>query len=221
MEHVRSEAATAAVIAKERARFVGVQEMDENTERVKGVDQPKELGRLTCMHAEFAKAIPLPGGAYGVATLSSEKPLSVKRIPLPGREPRVLLLAEFADCFFGTMHLDLEQAKRLESIPIVREAVRQAAATKPVFLCGDWNALPQSETMKQLGGFMKVISTIKTPTFHSRSKNPLEKVNLGGVIDFIAVDAGHAASVKVLDSRVTEERWVSDHAPISVTVQLQ
>lgn len=221
MDNVRSEQATAAVIVREKARFVAVQEMDVKTARVQGVDQPQELAKLTGLHATFAQAIPYQGGAYGVALLTREKPLAVRRIPLPGREPRVLLLAEFADCFFGTLHLDLERARRLESLPIVRAAVRAAAATKPVFICGDWNALPQSATLKQMGAFVKVISTTQTPTFHSRSENPRERVNKGGVIDYIAVDTGHAAAVKVHASQVTEERWVSDHAPISVTVEIK
>lgn len=220
MDNVRSEQATAAVIVREQARFVALQEMDVKTARVKGVDQPQTLARLTGMHATFAKAIPLQGGAYGVALLSREQPLSVKRIPLPGSEPRVLLLAEFSDCFFGTMHLDLVPQRRLESMPLVRQAVSAAAAAKPVFICGDWNDLPNSKTMKKLGEFAKVISTTKTPTFHSRSNNPRERVNKGGVIDYIAIDSGHTAGVKVIDTHVTEERWVSDHAPISVTVQL-
>ena len=221
LDNVRSEAAVAKVIAAEKARFVGVQEMDEKTARVKGVDQPKELGRLTGMHATFAKGIPFQGGAYGVATLSREQPLSVKRIPLPGKEPRVLLLAEFQDCFFGTMHLDLAQKERLESLPIVRKAVEAAAASKPVFICGDWNAKPDSPTMKQLGTFAKVLSTLKTSTFHGHSRNPVEIAHRGLVIDYIAVDLAHAKSVKVLDSKVTEERHASDHAPISVTLQIQ
>ena len=221
IDGVRSEKATADVIAAQRANFVALQEMDEKTARVQGVDQPKELGRLTQMHAEFAKAIPLRGGAYGNALLSQETPIAVKRLPLPGKEPRVLLLAEFADCFVGSMHLDLGKKQRHAAVSIVREAVEKAAAVKPVFICGDWNDPPDSETLKQIGQFMKVISTVKTHTFHGSSKNPVEQSHQRCVIDYIAVDSAHAAKVEVIASAVTEDRHTSDHAPISVTLKMK
>ena len=65
------------------------------------------------MHATFAQALPYQGGGYGVAVLSREKPLSVFKTPLPGAEPRVLLLCEFKDCWFGTTHLSLQETNRL------------------------------------------------------------------------------------------------------------
>ena len=107
MDNKVSVARTAAAIMREKPDFAGLQEVDRNVDRSGFADQPKELARLTGMHATFAKAIPLgERGEYGVAVLSREKPLSVRRTPLPGPEPRVLLLCEFADCWFGSTHLD-------------------------------------------------------------------------------------------------------------------
>ena len=80
-------ARTAEVIKRENPRFVGVQELDFMAKhRSGGVDQPAELGRLTGMYATFAQAIPYQGGGYGVAVLSREKPISVFKTALPGRE---------------------------------------------------------------------------------------------------------------------------------------
>ncbi len=222
LNKVLSPAATARTIAKEQARFAALQELDVCTTRTGGVDQPAELGRHTGLVATFGKAIPLQGGAYGNALLSREKPLAVKRIPLPGHEPRLLLLAEFDDCFVGSMHLALEKENREKAVEIVRAAVKAAAATKPVFLCGDWNAQPDSAVLKKIGSFMKVISTQKTDTFHG-GKRPLdaERKNVGCVIDYVAVDAAHALQVEVLATAVTEDRETSDHAPVSVTLRLK
>ena len=220
---VLSPEATARTISKERARFVALQEMDVKAKRSKGVDQPAELARLTGLQASFARAIPLQGGSYGNALLSREKPLAVRKIPLPGKEPRVLLLAEFDDCCVGSMHLALEDDLRLASVPLVEKAVAEVAAKKPVFLCGDWNATPDSPALKALGKFMKVISTQKVNTFHgSNAKiSAAERAKRGCMIDYVAVDRAHAAQVEVLETQVTEDRETSDHAPISVTLKLK
>ena len=106
----------AGVIARERPDFVGLNEIDKGAKRSQRLDMPEELGRLTGLHATFAQSIPLQGGSYGNVVLSREKPLSVLRVPLPGREPRVLLLCEFADCWFGTSHFSLQETNRLQTV---------------------------------------------------------------------------------------------------------
>lgn len=73
-----------------------------------GRDTLQELAARTTLTGTYAKAIDYSGGSYGVGILSREKPLSVKRIPLPGREEaRVLLMAEFRDYWFCVTHLSL------------------------------------------------------------------------------------------------------------------
>ena len=99
-------ARTAAAISREKPDFVGLQEVDVKVPRSMQLDEPAELARHTGMHATFAKAIDYNGGEYGVAVLSKEEPLSTIRRQLPGPERRVMLLCEFNDCWFGTMHLD-------------------------------------------------------------------------------------------------------------------
>ena len=96
---------TAGRIRAEDPDFACLQEIDWRTARVNGIDEPAELARLTGLHATFAKAIFFAGGQYGVMMLSRQKPVSVRQIPLPGKEPRVLLLCEFADCWVGTMQI--------------------------------------------------------------------------------------------------------------------
>ena len=214
-------ARTAARIRAEDPDFACLQEIDRRTARVDGVDQPSELARLTGLHATFAKAIPFRGGEYGILILSREKPCAVERIPLPGREPRVLLVCEFANVVVATSHLSVDaDAERAASVPPIRSAFAKYA--KPVFFTGDWNATPESDVLAALGEFLAVRSETKCQTFHGRALNgpdgrPLDMSTF--CIDYIACDRAHAAAFKVTDAHVVEDRETSDHAPIVATFE--
>ena len=208
---------TAAAIQRENPDFAGLQEIDVKTTRSKGVDQGAELSRLTGMHVTFAKAIDYRGGEYGVAVLSKEKPLSILRKPLPGPEPRVLLLCEFTNCWFGTTHLDSGVCKgdtepaHVLSVPIISNAVAQCASSgKPVFLTGDWNATPQSQLVEKMEGFLTILNDKKVPTNSSERRT----------IDYVTVDKLHANRVTVKEAHVTPDRTTSDHKPVFVAVEV-
>ena len=215
----------ASIIKAENPDYVGLQEIDRRTKRVHGADEPAELARFTGLYATFAKAIPYGGGEYGVMLLSRTKPIMVEKVPLPGKEPRVLLMCEFDDCVVCTTHLAVDSQKaRVDSVVLIRDAITRFSAgkDKPVFISGDWNAQPDSDVLKELGKFLTVISDTGGRTFHGLSAaGPKE---LSGMmrgsycIDYIAVDSAHAAKYKVSDARTVEERKASDHAPIVVTV---
>lgn len=206
------------IISAERPRFAGIQEVDQLTGRVKGADTCALLEKSTGLHATFAKAIDFDGGAYGNAVLSREVPRDVRRIPLPGAEPRVLLLCEFDDCWFGTMHLAVDsEAARLGSIEAVRRAVADCGG-KPVFLSGDWNAWPDSPVLKGLKGFLTVLSSESEATFHGGRASAAEGPNRNKCIDYIVLDSAHCGEYAVCGRRVVQERLASDHYPIAVTV---
>ena len=213
-------ARTAAAILRESPDFVGLQELDRGArKRSGGADQPAELGRITGMHATFAKAIPFQGGEYGVAVLSREKPISVFTAPLPGKEPRVLLLCEFGEFWFGTTHLSVAaESERIESIAIIRKAVAERARTKPVFLTGDWNANPDSPVLAGMRGFLKVLSDERGRTYHGFKENAPDGAHC---IDYIAVDASAAQDVACLESHVVPDVTTSDHSPVVATVSLK
>ena len=208
---------TAAAIQREAPDFAGLQEIDVGTTRSKGVDQGAELSRLTGMHVTFAKAIAYGGGEYGVAVLSREKPLSAVRKPLPGPEPRVLLLCEFTNCWFGTTHLDSGVCKgdtepaHVLSVPIISNTVSQCASSgKPVFLTGDWNATPQGRLVEKMEGFITILNDKKVPTNSSERRT----------IDYVTVDRRHANRVTVKETHVTPDRTTSDHKPVFVAVDV-
>jgi endonuclease/exonuclease/phosphatase family metal-dependent hydrolase len=206
----------ASIINNERPDFAGLQELDCAAARSGGVDQPTELGKLTGMHVTYAKAIPLQGGSYGVALLSREKPLSVFRAPLPGKEPRVLLLCEFADCWVGTTHLSLDAECRLQAVEIMRGAVAERAGSKPVYLTGDWNAEPHSKELEAVRGFMKLLSAAKGRTFYGfKTHDPSSEF----CIDYVAVDSASASAVGVKSTYVVAECEASDHCPVVVVVE--
>ena len=207
----------AEVISREKPDFVGLNEVDRCATRSQGIDMPKELGRLTGLHATFAQAIPLQGGGYGNAVLSREMPLSVLRVPLPGGEPRVLLLCEFTNFWFGTSHFALQETNRLQTVEIIRRVVKEKAASKPVFITGDWNCTPDSAPIKSLRAYMKIISNEKSRTFHGCKKYAPDSE---GCIDYIAVDLAAVPRVKVKEAHVTSNIVASDHNPVVVTIDL-
>jgi endonuclease/exonuclease/phosphatase family metal-dependent hydrolase len=209
----------ARVIAAAKPRFAGLQEIDQKTARVGGRDTCAILSSLTGMEATFAKGIDYDGGEYGVALLSEEKPLSVKRFPLPGKEPRVLLLCEFRDCWVGVTHLDLTEAARRESVAVLAREVRSRQGKKSVFLMGDWNAKPSSRVLAEVRRFATILSPQTTATYQHLPFTEEKRRNGNYCIDYIAVDTPHATAYEILDARVVEDRTSSDHAPVLVTLR--
>jgi len=204
---------TAAVIAAEKPRFAALQEIDFKATRSKCIDEPAELARLTGMKPTFGKTIDLQGGEYGVMLLSAEAPLSVTKVPLPGKEPRLLLLAEFDDCVVGCTHLSVATEKeRMDSVALIRDAI--SGIKKPVFVCGDWNARPDSPVLAELGKFLSVLSPTDRNTFHGTAPNLLSAPK--HCIDYIAVDKAHEKSFRVLGGGVVPDTVTSDHKPIFV-----
>lgn len=207
----------ARLIAGLNARFVALQEVDQNTRRVKGADTCAIFARECGLHATFAKAINYADGKYGVALLSREKPLAVRRTLLPGVEPRVLLLCEFADCWVGTMHLDVSSSEmRVKSVEIVRQAVA-ACGDKPVFLSGDWNARPDDPPIRAIKRFMTVLSPQDKRTFTAFRRETGQAGD--SCIDYIAVNSAHAGRWRVTYRGVVTDVKLSDHQPVVVDLE--
>ncbi|MBR1917832.1 MAG: endonuclease/exonuclease/phosphatase family protein [Bacteroidaceae bacterium] len=169
---------TASVIEKYHADFVALQELDSCAKRSQTVYQAGELGRHTLMHATYGAAIPLGSGSYGVGLLSKERPVSVKRIPMPSRdEDRMLLVCEFKECVVACTHLSLlEDEHDAACDTILREA---ALWQKPFILMGDWNSHPDSPFLKRMQEHFIILSNTDKPTY------PADKPN--ECIDYIAV----------------------------------
>ena len=147
MDGVVSYQRVADVIKRIDADVVALQELDSATVRSKGVVVLDELARLTGMHKTYGASIDYQGGKYGIGVLTKEEPLSWKRVPLPGREePRSLLIVELKDFVIGCTHFSLTEEDRLSSAYIVGNSFKNYS--KPVFMAGDLNAIPESAVIK-------------------------------------------------------------------------
>ena len=198
---------TAAVIIENQPDVVALQELDSMTGRSGQKYQLKELANRTNYYPVFGKAIDYDGGGYGVGVLTKEKPLSTKRISLPGEEPRVLLLVELENYVIACTHLDLEEDARLASIPlIINEAENWQ---KPFILAGDWNDSPNSHVLLELTKYF-TINSGNDFTFPADEPNEC--------IDYVATFNNCPA--KTIESVVVEEPEASDHRPLLVKLQL-
>ena len=194
---------TAEVIIENQPDVVALQELDSMTGRSGQKYQLKELANRTNYCPIFGKAIDYDGGGYGVGVLTKEQPLSTKRIPLPGEEPRVLLIVELKNYVIACTHLDLEEDARLASIPlIINEAERWQ---KPFILAGDWNDHPDSQLLQELTKYF-TINSGNDFTFPSDEPNEC--------IDYVATYNSHSA--KTLESVVIDKKEASDHRPLVV-----
>lgn len=198
---------TAAVIVQQQPDVVALQELDSMTGRSGNRDQLGELASRTGYHPVFGAAIEFNGGLYGVGILSREMPVSTKRIPLPGEEPRLLLVVELKDFVIACTHLDLNEAQRLASVPLIVEEAQRWQ--KPFLLAGDWNDTPDSKLLKAMTQYFTVLSGDEA-TYPA--DEPTE------CIDYVAAFNGRAEAI---ESHVIDEPAASDHRPLVVRVQLR
>lgn len=198
---------TSAVILRQQPDVVALQELDSVTARSQGLHQIDELARRTLYYPVFASSIDYKGGKYGVGILVRERPLSVRRIPLPGKEPRMLLVVELENYVMACAHLDLMEENRLASVPIiVAEAQRWQ---KPFIIAGDWNAEPDSKELTEIRKYF-VVNTGKKATF------PADNPKI--CIDYIASFRGRPAVT--LNQSVISAPDASDHCPLVANLRL-
>lgn len=198
---------TAAVIQRQLPDVVALQELDSMTGRSRRCYQLGELANRTLYHPVFGAAIDYDGGKYGVGILCRETPLSWKTLPLPGKEPRVLLVVELQDFVIACTHLDLENRCRMASVPLIVEEAQRW--DKPFLLAGDWNDAPDSALLQELTKYFTILSGNEASY---PADTPQE------CIDYIALFKGHSAIV--LSSQVLNEPEASDHRPVVVSMGL-
>lgn len=198
---------TAGVILRQQPDVVALQELDSMTSRSGHCDQLGELAGRTGYHDVFGPAIDYDGGKYGVGLLTREMPLSARCVPLPGDEPRVLLVVELKDYVMACTHLDLEDTCRLASVPLILEEVQRW--DKPFLLAGDWNDTPGSELLQEM---TKHFTLLTGGEFSYPADAPLE------CLDYVAIFKSRTATV--LSTQVLDEPEASDHRPVVVSMGL-
>ena len=165
IDHARQ----AKILRKAHADVAAIQEVDSMTKRNGGLYSLEEIGRKAKMHATFAPAINFQGGKYGIGLLSKKRPMSVRRIPLPGREEsRMLLVAEFKHYVVACTHLSLTDDDRMASVPLIVEEASKWQ--KPFIIMGDLNDEPGMPFYKEMQKHFLFLNPAYDKTFPAEAR---------------------------------------------------
>lgn len=196
----------AAVVERYQPDVVALQEVDSMTRRCPQ-DQIRDLAEKTGYHGYFMTCVDYFGGGYGNGVLSKERAISVQRIPLPCRkEPRGMLLVEFKNYYFASVHLSLVAEDRVTSVEIIRDLVSKL--NKPVFVAGDLNVKPTERAMLDMKAFFRFLSDPTRFTFPSNDPTVCG--------DHVMC---YGAETTVLKQFIDYDNLASDHLPLYVDVK--
>ena len=216
--------ALAEVIRRQDPDFVTLNEVDVFTNRTgKDVHQARDLAAKLGMEWHFSKAIDRDGGEYGEGVTTRKKAVNKFSVALPkgvGAEPRVLVVMEMEDYVICTSHLDhVSSEAQLGQVELITKTMKEryGDSGKPVFLGGDMNATPSSETGKLLQKDWEILTITGFGTFPS--DNPSK------CIDYIMQLKG-TPKCEVVGSQIL--RWfksgdvtkASDHLPVMLDIKL-
>lgn len=214
-------ARTAEVINRVKPDLVALQEVDRNSKRVGGLDEPAELARLTGMKCAFAKALDVPGGDYGELILSRYPLKDIRQDVFPSEQrcesravvsARVRLGDHGPEVMFAGTHL--EHANSAVRLHQAQQLTRVLAQRQPLaaILAGDLNAAPGSPVLKAVCEKWQDATAGKPePTWPS--DKPRNK------IDYILYRP--AERWRVVSSEVVVEPMASDHRPVLVVLEWQ
>lgn len=174
-------------------------------------------------HFRFGSAMKWNGGAYGGGVVTKKRINRRYILELPqgnGYEPRVCVVAETKDYVVAEVHLDhSNEAVRMEQASLLTDELIRlyGRSRKPVFLCGDLNATPDSPTLQQLSEDWTVLSE-PAPTYPSQNPEVC--------IDYILALKNRARYRLVKTAVCTEfdsadVTQASDHLPVFVDVMIR
>ena len=206
------------------ADAICMNELDNNTNRTRHVYQLKHFASLMgSWDFEYGAAMPYDGGEYGEGVTTRKKAVNKFSVALPkgvGAEPRVLVVMEMEDYVICTSHLDhVSSEAQLGQVELITKTMKEryGDSGKPVFLGGDMNATPSSETGKLLQKDWEILTITGFGTFPS--DNPSK------CIDYIMQLKG-TPKCEVVGSQIL--RWfksgdvtkASDHLPVMLDIKL-
>lgn len=215
----------AAMIKEIGADVISLNEVDNRTTRSGNVDQLTTLcSQLGGWTGNFAKAIDYQGGGYGIAVAASPEFKVKAKYTLAldkedGSEQRALSVIEFEDFVFASTHLDHKSASaQLHQSQTITSWMKTkfGSSSKPVFMCGDFNALPTSETITS---FQQDWTLLSPAEFTFNSAAPTKCIDYIFMLKNSAkvTVAGKAVCKSLKSGNVGE---VSDHLPVYVDVIL-
>lgn len=171
----------------------------------------------------YGSAMQWNGGSYGIGAMTSRPVTGSFKIELPkgeGHEPRACVVVETSDYVLAAVHLDHknEQVRSAQARIVTDELkARYARSRKPVFLCGDFNAKPDSQTLALLLEDWNVLSK-DAPTYPSKESRIC--------IDYVLALKNRARYLVQKTDVCTEfesadVREASDHLPVFVDVKIR
>ncbi|MBQ4228719.1 MAG: endonuclease/exonuclease/phosphatase family protein, partial [Bacteroidaceae bacterium] len=202
---------TASVISAQNADVVALQEVDSVfSSRSDYKYQIKELSEATGMYGIFCSALT----GYGIGMLSKELPLSVKVVSLTADgEPRRMLMAEFNDYVFASLHVGLSANARRGSGPIIKAAAESWVETgKPLIIAGDFNDDGTDDEMQGARGVLTEYLQSNGFTYHSDMTTPTWSDGIYIIDHIISYDP--IGGVAKVNYEVVNDRVTSDHMPI-------
>ncbi len=202
---------TASVIAAQQADVVALQEVDSVfSSRSDNKYQVKELAEATGMYGIFCSALT----GYGIGILSKQLPLSVKVVALASDfEPRRMLIAEFENYVFASLHVGLSANARRGTGPIIKAAAEEWVETgKPLIIAGDFNDDGTDSEMEGARGVLTKYLQENGFTFHSDLTTPTWSDGTYVIDNIISYD--EIGGVEKLDYKVIDDKVTSDHMPI-------
>jgi len=212
--------AIAAVIKKENADLVALQEIDIDTKRSGHINQVAQIAlKAGYPSFYFAKAIDFDGGQYGVAILSKYPLSSTQTHKLPtdvstGGEHRVLATATVTlpgnkSLVLACTHLDAQKSDINRDLQI-KEITRLAnTMAGPIIIAGDFNASEGSNVIKQLDANFQRTCQSCSGSFGGKEE----------AIDFIAFRSN--SNFSTMQHKVVQDTTASDHLPVVSVLKLK
>ncbi|MBR5394289.1 MAG: endonuclease/exonuclease/phosphatase family protein [Bacteroidaceae bacterium] len=202
---------TAKVIAAQNADVVALQEVDSAfSSRSDYKYQVKELSEATGMYGIFCSALT----GYGIGILSKQLPLSVRVVALTSDfEPRRMLIAEYDNYVFASLHVGLSASARRGTGPIIKaEAERWVETGKPLIIAGDFNDDGTDEEMQGARGVLTEYLQQNGFTYHSDLTTPTWSDGVFIIDNIISYDP--IGGVEKVSYEVVNDKVTSDHMPI-------
>lgn len=225
---------TARIVREMDPDVLVMNEVDSCAGRTGNRDQLKAFTKAARRYkGVFAPALkPFMGGAYGIAEAwkSQREPIETFTMVLPkgdGSEPRALVAVEYEDMVVAGTHLDHKsKAAQMEQARVITDTLMSMFSCKPVFLCGDFNALPDSPVIGYLRENWDILTPPKTtyPDAKALQAGVPDGDVPGKCIDYIMVLKGSAeyevvAADVPADFKAGSAFEASDHLPVYVDVR--
>lgn len=200
----------ADAILAQRADVVALQELDSAWSRSNYKYQVKELSDLTGMYGIFCSALE----GYGIGILSNQIPQSIKVVALTSDfEPRRMLVAEYDNYVFASLHVGLSANARRGTGPIIKaEAENWVELGKPLIIAGDFNDDGTDGEMEGARGVLTKYLQENGFTYHSDLTTPTWSAGTYIIDNIISYDP--IGGVEKISYEVVNDKTTSDHMPI-------